>query len=424
MSVSRRRCDAWHRHVAVRRRRHSRSTVTSTLLSFLSHDWAGLVIAVSVAALALWSFRGQRRGWLRLVSYGVIGAAVLLATGATYHCIHMAGVHRSFPPPGKLVDVGGYRMHVLAEGESHGRATIVWMPGAHNAGYELYHLHAAMRGEARSVLIDRPGSGWSDPGPFPRTTSTEAEEVVTALERAGEHGPFVLAGHSFGGLLLANVARKHPGIVAALVLVDATPPDAINYAPPNPYLVEMRRDAAMTALSRLFGIHHDTFAKLFGGDEDPEARRVGSIVAQRLGPKLDAMEAVEDSAAVGAADYSIDAELQRGGLGWENSVYDGELGELPVYLVAPVGIPGFESFAQAMYAAGGGASQLGPEAAYRERLRQFWNRSRERYMQVSQHVERVYAPAGSSHNFPYEYPEFVVDVVRRVLANHSTGAAQ
>lgn len=391
------------------------------MLALLSRDWAGLVIAAAIVAPALWAARGRRRRWLRLASYGVLGFGVLLAAGATYHWVHMAGVHREFPVPGKLVDVGGYRMHVLAEGEAHGQATVVWMPGAHEAGYALYHLHAAMRREARSILIDRPGSGWSDPGPFPRTTAAEAEEVVRALERAGEKGPFVLAGHSFGGLLVANIARRHPEIVAAVVLVDATPPDAINYAPPNPYLAAMRRDALETTLLRLFGIHHDTVAKFTGGDHDAEARRVGSIMAQRLGPRLDVMEAVEDTAAVGVADYSSFGELQRGGLGWENTVYDGELGVLPVYLVAPVGIPGFDAMARVMYTGGGGESQLGPEAAYHERLRQFWDRSRERYMQVSQHVERVYAAAGASHNFPYEDPDFVIGVVRRVLAEHPPG---
>jgi pimeloyl-ACP methyl ester carboxylesterase len=388
------------------------------LLRFLSHDWAGLALAACLVAPALWVTRSTRRRWQRLGAYGVLGAGMALAAGAAYHCVHMALVHREFPVPGKLVDVGGYRLHVLAEGEAHGRATVVWLPGAHEAGYALYHLHAAMRREARSILVDRPGSGWSDPGPFPRTTEGEAEEVASALSRAGEKGPFVFAGHSFGGLLAANIARRHPEIVAAVVLVDATPPDAINYAPPNPYLVAMRWDALLMALSRLFGVHHDTIARLTGGGEDPEARRVGSIMARRLGPNLDAMEAVEDTAATGLADYSSFAELQRGGLGWENTVYDGELGSLPVYLVAPVGIPGFDAMARVMYVGGGGERRLGPEAAYHERLRQFWDRSRERYIQVSSHVERVYAAAGASHNFPYEDPDLVVGVVRRALAEH------
>jgi pimeloyl-ACP methyl ester carboxylesterase len=391
------------------------------LLSFLSHDWAGLALAAAVAAAALWGVRALRRRWLRFGAYGILGIALLLAAGAGYHVLHMARVHRQFPPPGKLVDVGGYRMHVLAEGEAHGKAAVVWMPGAHVAGYELYHLHRALRTEARSILIDRPGTGWSDPGPFPRTTAQEAEEVVTALARAGERGPFVLIGHSFGGLLVANIARRHPELVAAVLLVDATPPDAINYCPPNSFLVAMRRAAAYTALQRLFGIHHEGLAEVARRDQDAGTRRVLSLVAQRLGPELETMEALGDASQTALAEYSIFAELQRGGLGWENTVYDGELGQLPVYLVAPVGMPDFDSYARALYATGGG-SQLGPEAAFRERVRQFYDRARERYMHVADHVERVYAPKGSGHNFPFEDPDFVIGVVRRALSEHPVGA--
>ena len=351
--------------------------------------------------------------------FGEVGIS---AQYPAYHVIHMAGIRRAFPPAGQLVDVGGYRMHVLAEGQPNGRATVVWMPGAHEASYALYHLHAGLRREARSVLVDRPGSGWSDPGPFPRTTAGEAEEVVRALAAAGEKSPFVLVGHSFGGLLVANIARRHPEIVSAVVLLDATPPDAINYAPPNPFLVGMRRESLRTSLLRLFGIHHDTLAKLTGADADAESRRVGSLMVQRLGPQLDAMEAIGDTSAVGAADYSSFGELQRGALGWENTVYDGELGALPVYLVAPVGIPGFDALASVMYAGGGGEAALGSEAAYRERLRRFWDRTRERYMQVSEHVERIQAAPGASHNFVYEDPDFVLGVIRRVLAEHPPGS--
>ena len=103
-------------------------------------------------------------------------------------------------------------------------------------------------------------------------------------------------------------------------------------------------------------------------------------------------------------------------------MYDGELGALPVYLVAPVGIPGFDALASVMYAGGGGEAALGSEAAYRERLRRFWDRTRERYMQVSEHVERIQAAPGASHNFVYEDPDFVLGVIRRVLAEHPPGS--
>ena len=389
--------------------------MANTLLGFASHDWAGLAVGVVLALFALWLVR-TTRGWRRASGVAAAAIAAVLALGGLYHVVHMGGIARANPPPGTLVDVGGYRMHVLAEGDPHGLATIVWLAGAHEAGLALYHLHAGIRGEARSILIDRPGAGWSDAGPFPRTTATESEEVVTALKRLGEKGPFVFAGHSFGGLLAANIARRHPEIVSAVVLLDATPPDTITYISPNPYLPAMRREALWTGLERLFGLHHDTVARLSGKDPDTEARRVGGLMAERLGPELERMASIEDGSKAAFADYSIFAEILPGGIGWDNIVYDGELGALPVYLVAPHGLPNFDAFASVMYAAGGPG--LGPEAAYRERLRQFADRSRERYLHVADHVERVDAPAGSSHNFIYERVDFVLDTVRRVLREH------
>jgi pimeloyl-ACP methyl ester carboxylesterase len=77
-------------------------------------------------------------------------------------------------------------VHVLAEGQARdGRPPVVWFAGGHAGGFAMHHLHRAFRGETRSILIDRPGTGWSDAGPFPRTTAREADEMVLALERAG-----------------------------------------------------------------------------------------------------------------------------------------------------------------------------------------------------------------------------------------------
>src|SRR5208337_1350217 len=66
---------------------------------------------------------------------------------------------------------------------------------------------------------------WSDIGPFPRSIETETRELKTLLERAGEKGPFVLVGHSFGGFLAVNFAGYFPNEVAGLVLLDPTPPN-------------------------------------------------------------------------------------------------------------------------------------------------------------------------------------------------------
>jgi pimeloyl-ACP methyl ester carboxylesterase len=391
----------------------------NALLAFMSHDWAGLAIAALVAAVGLgvvFLARKRRRvvavaGWL------VVAVAAVLGAGATYHLMYIGRIQAQYPPPGQMVDIGGYRMHVLAEGDARGRPAIVWMPGAHGGGFNFHHLHAALRGEARSILIDRPGSGWSDAGPFPRTTPGEVDEVVRALQNAGEKGPFIFAGHSFGGLLVANIARRHPELAAAVVLIDATPPDAINYAPPNPFLDDMLRQATFGIVQRSFGLQRATMERIRPRQDPPEFKRVIALVEQRLGEAGVALRAVEDTPRIFAASRSSFEELQRGGLGYEETVYDGDLGDQRVYLVAPPRMAEFETVAKEMI--GGPAEREQRDAT---RLQRFYTLTRERYMQVSSRAVRVYAPDGSGHNFPYEHPEFVVETMRRVLNDVSTPA--
>lgn len=123
---------------------------------------------------------------------------------------------------GALVDVGGHRLYLSVTGE---RGPIVVMDaglGHTSATWSLVSPEVARF--ARAVVYDRAGYGWSDPGPLPRTSLTIADELHTALARAGLPGPYVLVGHSFGGLNMCAFAFKYPEEVAGLVLVDALAP--------------------------------------------------------------------------------------------------------------------------------------------------------------------------------------------------------
>ncbi len=383
-------------------------------LAFLSHDWAGLCFSALflIAGGSSWRLGRGRHRKLRVAGALLLGIGSMMAAGATYHLVYMIGVRNEHPAPGKLVDIGGYRLHVLAEGKAHGKPAIVWMPGAHSAGFYFHHLHRALRGETRSILVDRPGMGWSDIGPFPRTTPLEAEEVVEALRRAGERGPFILVGHSFGGLLVANIARRHPDLAAAVVLLDATPPDAINYAPSNPFLRQMRVDALLATVQRLFGIHSRTAERLWGRETALDAQRIESLVEERIGKPLHDVRAIEEGARANAANFSIFAELAPGRLSWDAVVYDGELGDVPVYLVAPQEMPELGGASQRMMREEGENSLQSRDM---RRLQRFYARARERYMAVSSRAQRIVTPSGTGHNYPYEAPQFVVDALRQVL---------
>jgi pimeloyl-ACP methyl ester carboxylesterase len=143
------------------------------------------------------------------------------------------------PPLGKLVDIGGYRIHLNCTGK--GKQTVVLSPGAGDFSFVWTLVQAKVSGFARVCSYDRPGSAWSDPGPMPRTMRQEAYEVRSALHAAKQRGPYILVGHSLGGLVMRVFADRYPDETAALVLVDATSPDTTLSL--NGKLVRMREVA-------------------------------------------------------------------------------------------------------------------------------------------------------------------------------------
>lgn len=379
------------------------------LLAFLSRDWAGLAIAAGLALLGA----GLLSGEAVMAGWTLMACAAALAAGSMVHLRRRALAGRRFPAPGKRVDVGGYRMHVLAEGDARGQATVVWLPGGHGGGSHLHHLHDRLRTSTRSVLVDRPGTGWSDTGPFPRTTRRETDEVMKALERAGERPPFLLAGHSFGGLLAANIARAYPDRVSCVALIDATPPDTIIYGPRHPALKQIRRTAWIMGLTSLFGLDLKLFE--LAADRDPDGRRLNEVIAACLGRHREAVRAAERNPGAFFAAASIFEELSPEGMAraaWDIGVYDGDLDHIPVLLVAPADMVELEANLQ----------QLTGDRAVAARIQRLYARSRERYMATSRQARRIAAPPGTGHNFPFEAPEFLAGVIREAVSTHTACA--
>lgn len=123
------------------------------------------------------------------------------------------------PPPGRMVDLDGHRLHLLCSGA--GRPTVVVENGLGDFSIDWALVQSQVARFARICTYDRAGYAWSEPGPEPRTFDQLNLELRQALRRAGERGPFVLVGHSFGGPVVRNFAQRYPRDVAGMVLVDA-----------------------------------------------------------------------------------------------------------------------------------------------------------------------------------------------------------
>jgi pimeloyl-ACP methyl ester carboxylesterase len=151
--------------------------------------------------------------WLVLLA---IGGVIALAVG--YEAVGAYYDRRRYPAPGVLIDIGTCRLHLQRRGE--GEPVVVLEAGiaGSSLGWALVERKTAVF--ATTCSYDRAGLGWSDGCELPRTVGQLVSELHTLLDRAGIGGPYVLVGHSFGGLLIRAYAHIHPEQVAGLVFVD------------------------------------------------------------------------------------------------------------------------------------------------------------------------------------------------------------
>jgi pimeloyl-ACP methyl ester carboxylesterase len=149
--------------------------------------------------------------------------------GALYQLWGTQKDNKLYPPPGRLIDLGTHRLHLLESGQSG--PTIVLEAGLMSTVLSWSDLQRELAGTFRVVSYDRAGLGWSDLGPMPRTADQIVTELHDLVGRAAIPPPYVLVGHSFGGLTMPLFAARYPEEVAGMVLVDPVAPAEWN--PPS-----------------------------------------------------------------------------------------------------------------------------------------------------------------------------------------------
>lgn len=203
--------------------------------------------------------RGPRRLWkIARVTCGVLGLlGIVGAAGAAYEEVAGLGDATSYPPPGRMVDVGGYKLHLDCRGQ--GSPTIVMDAGLGGSSLDWSLVQPELAVTTRVCTYDRAGMGWSDVGPEPRSPAHLADELHVLLQNGGIAAPYVLVGHSLAGKNLRMFASAHPSDVAGMVLVDARSERVDATADMNAFATALEGQAAQYSLARRFGV-----ARLFG----------------------------------------------------------------------------------------------------------------------------------------------------------------
>jgi formylglycine-generating enzyme required for sulfatase activity len=157
----------------------------------------------------------------------IVAVSLLISTAASGQETTSASVGARadvvYGQPGQLVSVNGFRLNLYCMGS--GSPTVVFDSGWEDWSPAWSTVQPQIAEWTRACSYDRAGAGFSDPGPMPRTSVRIAEELHTALHRAGIAGPYILVGHAFGGDNVRTFADLYMSEVAGLVLIDADPDD-------------------------------------------------------------------------------------------------------------------------------------------------------------------------------------------------------
>ena len=196
-----------------------------------------------------------RRGlgsWIRRgLVWMIAGLLALAVIGAIYQAIATQIDQRTYSPPGEMVDVDGHLMHINCIGE--GGPTVILEAANFGMSAHWVRVQQQLAQTTRVCGYDRAGMGWSEPGPEPRDARQISSELHTLLKGAGTEGPYVLVGHSYGGLYTQMYAGRYPEEVAGVVLLDSSHPEQFTRSPEGRAMYEQTRrmGAVIPWLTRL-----------------------------------------------------------------------------------------------------------------------------------------------------------------------------
>ena len=214
--------------------------------------------------------------------------AIGLVCGFTYERIGRRSDRKRLPQIGRAVNIGGRSMNIHCTGS--GNPAVILDTGGDNPGLAWEDTRAAIANFTQACWYDRAGIGWSDSGPYPRTSAAIAADLHELLKRAGIPPPYVLLGGSIGGLNSRVFAGMYAKEIAGLVLDDSAHEDEPLRAPKF-YLAKQVPRALWRPIHTLFwtasevGLLRVTASSPTGDKNESQMTREELIAELRHQPK-------------------------------------------------------------------------------------------------------------------------------------------
>lgn len=332
---------------------------------------------------------GQRKSIsskILLIGKSCLVAIVLaICSGFVYEAIASKQGAASFPPPGKLVDTGDYGLHLVKRGS--GSPTIVLEAGSGETSLSWRDIPDELAKFATVVAYDRAGYAWSEEAKSERSGQNIVRELHEALKKEGLEGPYIMVGHSLGGMYTRLFAQTYSNEVTGLVLIDSRPEnderdgksilEKENFSGNPPVLV--MKLLKQTGVMRIFSDW------LLEGIIPEEDRNVFINV-------ISTPQFFEAKDKEGRVAYMT-----------EDAIRGQQLGHLPVRIIARGVAPDYAS---------AGISEEGGR-----KLEALWQEGQRAMLDISTNSELIIAET-SGHMIMHDQPELVVEIVRELISSY------
>ncbi|MCC3380889.1 alpha/beta fold hydrolase [Paenibacillus farraposensis] len=326
----------------------------------------------------------QRRTWTKIVCFFISCLLLIVISGFVYEWISSKQDQLQYPPPGKMIDAGGYRLHIHKLGS--GSPTILLESGSGESSLSWRDVPERLSSFATVVSYDRAGYAWSEEAATQRTGENIVQELHVALKNAGIRAPYILVGHSLGGMYSRLYAQTYRDEVAGLVLVDARPENDARrtnkiYAKERPKVAPSTEISILLERSGVFRLFPDFM--LAGRVKHQDRQAFVSIVAS---PKY--FRSVADEGKLAGTT--------------EDAIRGQHLGGLPVRVIA-------RGIQQDL-------TPFGISKSGNDRIEQSWQIGQREMLNISTNSKFIVAKR-SDHMIVHNQPELVIQVIRELISN-------
>ncbi len=322
----------------------------------------------------------------------IFGAVGILFLYSTLQNKHVSQQWFSHPlSPGQRIDIGETQLYARVKG--HGTPTVIFEPGVGLTSAIYWTIQEEIASQTCTVTYDRAGYGWSKEGHSPRTVVQVVAELRELLKRLAISPPYVLVGHSYGGLVMAYFAKRYPEEVAAMILLDAVPldnarfrkelsPKAFKYGVDKTRMLNLYRILSKLGFFRRFNMA----AKLPVPAHVKQPLLENYCRDQAIVASINEMERLEESIA-------------------QVREFPNQL-NIPLYVVTHARKVHMDYYAQF------GEKTL--PAAEARQIEDLWEETYKQYLTWSPQSQWIVAEK-SGHSIPLDEPDLVVDLIQKIV---------